>query len=72
MDETLLKQLALKTGGQFLTDSTFTSLDTLLQFPARKTLVSSEMQLWNKLILLIAAVLFLSIEWFLRKRSGML
>lgn len=72
MDENLLKQIALKTGGKFLTDSNFSSLDTLLQFPDRKTLVSTEMQLWNKLILLIAAILLLSAEWFLRKRSGML
>ena len=72
MNETLLQQLALKTGGEFLTDSTFSALDTLLQFPSRKTLLSTEMQLWNKLILLIAVIIFLSIEWFLRKRSGML
>jgi hypothetical protein len=72
MNKTLLQQLALKTGGKFLTDSTFSSLDTLLQIPPQRTLVSTEMQLWNKLILLIAVIIFLAFEWFLRKRSGML
>lgn len=72
MDQDLLMQLAQKTDGQFFTDSTYASLEETLKFPVRKTLQSTEMQLWNKLVLLIAAILFLSIEWFLRKRSGML
>ena len=72
MNEDLLMQLAQKTGGQFFTDSTFLSLEETLKFPVRRTLESTEMQLWNKLILLIAAIFLLSIEWFLRKRSGML
>ena len=72
MNEDLLMQLAQKTGGQFFTDSTFLSLEETLKFPIRKTLESTEMQVWNKLILLISAIFLLSIEWFLRKRSGML
>ncbi|UCE05727.1 MAG: hypothetical protein JSW07_19375 [bacterium] len=72
MNATLLQQLALKTNGRFFNDNTFSSLDTLLRFPPRRTLESIEMQLWNKLVLLIAAIILLSIEWFIRKRSGML
>lgn len=72
MNKTLLEQIAQKTGGLLLTDSTFTTLDNLLNFPQRKILESTEMQLWNKLILLILVIFFLSLEWFLRKRSGML
>jgi hypothetical protein len=72
MNESLLQQLALKTGGKFFTDSTFASLAEILNFPVKKTLESTEMQLWNKLLLLIVVIIFLSIEWFLRKRSGML
>ncbi len=72
MNEDLLIQLAKQSGGQFFTDSTFLSLEETLKFPVRRTLESAEMQLWNKLILLIAAIFLLSIEWFLRKRSGML
>ena len=72
MNITLLQQLALKTGGKFFTDSNYVSLAEKLNFPVKKTLEFTEMQLWNKLLLLIAVILFLSIEWFLRKRSGML
>ncbi len=72
MNESLLQQLALKTGGQCFTDSSFTSLAEILNFPVKKTLESTELQLWNKLVLLIAVIVFLAIEWFLRKRSGML
>jgi len=72
INENFLSELALKTGGQFITDSSFTSLETLLKSPARNILESREWQLWNKLLLLIAVILFLSLEWFIRKRSGML
>lgn len=72
MNETLLQQMALKTGGTYLTDSSFSSLESLMQFPPRKKLESRELQLWNKLFWLIAAIIFLSSEWFLRKQSGML
>lgn len=72
MNESLLQQLALKSGGKFFTDSTYASLAETVNFPVKKTLESTEMQLWNKLLLLIAVIIFLSIEWFLRKRSGML
>jgi hypothetical protein len=67
-----LKQLATKTGGQFINDSNFVSLEQALKFPVKTRIESREWQLWNKLILLILVILFLSIEWFLRKRSGML
>ncbi len=72
MNESLLQGLAMKTGGQYFTDSTFISLAEILNFSIKKTLESTEMQLWNKLGLLIALIIFLTIEWFLRKRSGML
>ena len=72
MDKTLLQQLALKTGGKYLTEDDFQSLEKLLNFPTRNILESREMQLWNKLVLLIVVIIFLSTEWFLRKRSGML
>ena len=72
IDENFLKQLALKTGGLFVNDNSLDSLDAVLKFPTKTSLRSREWQLWNKLLLLILAILLLSIEWFLRKRSGML
>ncbi|HEX9971660.1 MAG TPA: hypothetical protein VGD14_06280, partial [bacterium] len=72
MDETLLQQLALKTGGIFYTENNYANLDSVLNFPSRKIVESREFELWNRIILLIAVIIFLSIEWFIRKRSGML
>ncbi|MBL7092771.1 hypothetical protein ISS22_02240 [candidate division KSB1 bacterium] len=72
IENDFLKQLALKTGGQFINDSNFVSLEEALKFPVKTRIESREWQLWNKLVLLILVILLLSVEWFLRKRSGML
>ncbi len=72
MNETLLQKLAMKTKGAYFTESDYSSLGESLEFPKRKLLESQQLQLWNKLILLIGIIIFLSIEWFIRKRSGML
>jgi len=72
IENDFLKQLAAKTGGHFINDSNFVSLKEALKFPVKTKIESREWQLWNKLILLILTILLLSIEWFLRKRSGML
>ncbi len=72
IDENFLKQLALKSGGQYIADSSLTSLKELLSFPPQNILESREWQLWNKIYLLIIVIVLLSIEWFIRKRTGML
>lgn len=72
MNETLLQQLAFKTGGIFFTENSYARLDSALKFPARKIAQSREIELWNRAILLLAIIIVLSVEWFLRKRSGML
>jgi hypothetical protein len=72
IDEDFLRQLASKTDGLFITDSTLNSLEKALKFPARIKTESREWQLWNKLILLVLVIVLLSIEWFIRKSSGML
>jgi len=72
MNERLLQQLAMKTGGKFFTETNFDELPELLKFPVQKTLQSREIQLWNKMIWLVAAVVLLGLEWLLRKRTGML
>ncbi len=71
-NDQLLQQLAMKTGGKFLTETDYDELPELLKFPVQKTLQSREIQLWNRLIWLIAAVALLGLEWLLRKRTGML
>jgi hypothetical protein len=72
MNAILLQQVALKTGGKFFTEKNYSNLDSVLNFPSRKILESREFELWNRIILLLAIIIFLSIEWFIRKRSGML
>ena len=72
MDAALLQQIALKTGGKFFTEFNYADLDSVLKFPSRKTVQSRDFELWNRILLLIAVISFLSLEWFLRKRSGML
>jgi len=72
IENDFLKQLAAKTGGQFIDDSNIDSLKEVLKFPVKTRIESREWQLWNKLVLLILVILLLSFEWFLRKRSGML
>ncbi len=72
MNEPLLRQIADRSGGKYFTEENLAALDTLMNFPARTIPETREWELWNKLALLIIAIVLLSAEWFLRKRSGML
>lgn len=72
VDTAMLRQLAVRTGGQVIADSSLSALDELLKFPSKEFLETREWQLWDKLYLLILAILILSIEWYIRKRIGML
>jgi hypothetical protein len=38
----------------------------------KEKLVTSEISLWSSEWLLMLAILFLALEWFIRKRAGML
>ncbi|MDZ7333181.1 MAG: hypothetical protein ONB31_14495, partial [candidate division KSB1 bacterium] len=71
-NDRLLQQLALKTGGKFFTETDYDELVERLKFPVQRTLQSAEVQLWNRAIWLILAVVLLGLEWLLRKRAGML
>ncbi len=72
IDERFLRQLAQKSNGQFISDSTLPSLTNALKFPTRIKTEAREISLWNKLMLLIGIIILLTMEWFIRKRSGML
>lgn len=71
LNEALLQQLAAKTGGRYFSDANYDSLAAHLKFPDRITSGVKEIPLWNKLLLLVVVIGLLSIEWFVRKRSGM-
>jgi hypothetical protein len=75
-DAALLQQLSSATGGRYADVSHASELiddllsrQTMKPQPQTKT---SEIELWNSPVLLLMIVLLLGIEWFVRKRSGML
>ncbi|MBI2619398.1 MAG: hypothetical protein HYW57_04900 [Ignavibacteriales bacterium] len=72
----LLRQLAARTGGAFFSPSTADELPATIRslpgFQPRKTTRANQFDLWNlswSLGLLLGAF---SLEWFIRKRNGML
>jgi len=72
MEADLLQKMAVSTNGRYFSPEDLTALPELLNFPPRRTVESREWELWNKWALLGFIVTFLSIEWFLRKKKGML
>ncbi|MBN1155237.1 hypothetical protein JXB12_10000 [candidate division KSB1 bacterium] len=72
LNELLLQQIAFTTNGQYLTPQDTDKLDSLLTLQPREVAKSSQFEIWNKTALLMMIILLLSIEWFIRKRKGML
>lgn len=76
MNKLLLQQLAARTAGNYYESSQVGSLGkdiaALPGFQPREVVESEEIELWNKSWMLGAILLFFVLEWFLRKRSGML
>ncbi len=76
MNKTLLQQIAAASGGAYADASRFDQLLRVVQSrPAMKPeaqATTSEFELWNKPWLLSLIVLLFGVEWFVRKRSGML
>ncbi len=73
---TLLRQLAGRSGGAFLTSSEFSKLPEILSANGSFNTVvveeERETELWRLYPFLVAIILLLTVEWFLRKRSGMI
>lgn len=76
MNKHLLEQLAFRTGGVYAGINNATSLvDSLrerVSFTPKEIAHSSEIELWNWQYLVGFLVVLLAIEWFVRKKSGML
>ncbi len=72
MNEELLKRLATESGGAYYTADDFGELKEKLDFPEKYVVIKNEWEIWNKIPLLVACILLLSTEWFIRKRKGML
>ena len=76
MNYGLLKLLASETGGDYYTtenyEELFNRLAEITKTTSKIKIVSSDVNLWSDEWLLVVAILLFSIEWFLRKRMGML
>ena len=72
MNETMLRQIAENSGGTYHTVESMNALANELNYPTRVTYEEIQWEVWNKIYLLITIILLLSIEWYVRKKKGML
>lgn len=71
LNEDLLKQLAVKTGGHYTSIADVSSLPEKIKPVQESVFAVQERELWDNPIVLILAVGFLGTEWFLRMRRGL-
>ncbi len=71
-DEELLRQLAFHSGGQYFREEDIGGLAERLQPMSEGRIIESETVLWQSYWWFGPLVLVLAMEWFLRKRAGML
>ena len=76
MNAELLKQVAFKTGGDFFTINDYHKIIEKIRndknFVPTEVTHKSEFQLWNIYYTLALIILLLALEWFIRKKSGMM
>lgn len=76
MNAQLLRSISDRTGGKFYTPANLASvindIKNVRGFAARPVTEKSEWALWNFVWLLGLAILVFALEWFLRKRGGMI
>jgi len=71
-DKELLQQIALLSGGEYSEPENFPLLLKSLNLEKRVRLKTREIPLWTQPFLLLLFILFLSTEWFFRKRFQLL
>jgi hypothetical protein len=76
MNKPLLEQLAYQTGGKYYdldgAEGLARDLAAGAKLGPKETVTTSEIELWNWHYLAAAVITLFAVEWFLRKRSGML
>lgn len=76
MNYEFLSSLSNRTGGKFFMYTNyrpvFNEINNINKQASKEKITSSEFELWSSEWLLSLAVLIFAIEWFIRKRSGML
>ena len=68
----LLQQIAQKTGGNFIRLKDLPGELKHTNLKSRNEFISKETDLWNHLWWLVILIILLSLEWFFRKRWGLL
>jgi len=76
MNKSLLQQIAVQTGGRYYESNELSSLQhditSLPNFKPRDVSKSAEIEIWNSRWMLAFVIFIFALEWFLRKRNGML
>jgi hypothetical protein len=76
MNKELLEQLAARTGGKYFDPAAASTLvqsvSSLPNFTPREIVRTEHHELWNRSWMLVLVLGLFSIEWFVRKRNGML
>jgi hypothetical protein len=76
MNYSLLNLLANDSGGEFYTPDNYrplmTRINQLNKLSSKEKILKSEITLWSDTWMLLIAIFLFSLEWFIRKRSGML
>ena len=76
LNKPLLQQIAAQTGGQYYDADNFGSLahdvTTMPNFNPHDVSKSAEIEIWNSRWMLALVIFIFSLEWFIRKRNGML
>jgi hypothetical protein len=71
-NEPLLQQLADQTGGKYLPESKIGELPELLAPFSQGKIVESDILLWQSYLWFLPIVILLALEWWLRKRAGLI
>ena len=76
MNYSLLNLLANETGGEYYSPNNYSplleKLKNLKINSSKERIVTSEISLWSDSWMLMLAIFLFSMEWFIRKRNGML
>lgn len=71
-DFKLLKSVSSLSGGKFFSIHNLDSLDQYIQFEPEQVELTRELEFFQSPWVLVVIILLLSLDWFLRKRKGML
>ena len=76
MNARLLREIATRSGGKFYTaeqvDEVIEDIMKDAHFKPYSITITNDINLWNKIQLLILAIVCFALEWFFRKRNGLL